>query len=110
MVPPPPPPPPPPPSGPLSAPSLLSPPADARFSRGTSIRFDWTDVSGAATYTLQIDDAQSFSAPLIVQQTTPTSQYVTSTLPARRMWFRARANDAAGAPGTWSASRRFEVR
>ena len=107
---PPPPPPPPPPSGPLPAPSLLSPPADARFSRGTSITFDWTDVSGAATYTVHIDDSESFSAPLIVQQTTTVSRYVTSTLPARRMWFRVRANDAAGAPGTWSASRRFEVR
>ena len=91
-------------SGPLPAPSLLSPPADARFSRGTSITFDWTDVTGAASYTIQIDDSQSFSAPLIVQQTTTASNYVTSTLPARRMWFRVRANSAAGAPGTWSAS------
>jgi hypothetical protein len=97
-------------TGLLAAPSLLSPAASARFRRGTSITFDWTDVSGAASYTIQIDDSQSFSAPLIVQQTTPTSQYATSTLPARRMWFRVRANSADSAAGTWSSSRRFEVR
>jgi hypothetical protein len=109
-APPPPPPPPPPPSGPLPAPSLVSPPNDARFSRGSTITFDWTDVTGAATYTLQIDDSSSFSAPLTRQQTTTASQYATNTLPARRMWFRVRANDSAGAPGAWSATRRFEVR
>jgi len=97
-------------SGPLPAPSLLSPSSDARFSRGTSITFDWTDVTGAASYTIQIDDSQSFSAPLIVQQAPTASNYVTNTLPARRMWFRVRANSAAGTPGTWSSSRRFEVR
>ena len=109
-APPPPPPPPPPPTGPLPAPSLVSPPNDARFSRGSTITFDWTDVAGAATYTLQIDDSSSFSAPLVRQQTTTVSQYATNTLPARRMWFRVRANDSAGAPGAWSATRRFEVR
>ena len=32
----------------LPAPSLVSPAADARFSPGASITFDWTDVSGAS--------------------------------------------------------------
>jgi hypothetical protein len=67
-------------------------------------------VAGAATYTIQIDDSSSFSAPLTAQQTTTVSQYATSTLPARRLWFRVRASDSAGAPGAWSSSRRFEVR
>ena len=97
-------------SGPLPAPSLLSPPNDARFLPGSTITFDWTDVAGAATYTIQIDDSETFSAPFVVQQTTTPSQYATNTLPTRRMWFRVRANDSAGAPGTWSSSRRFEVK
>ncbi len=96
--------------GPLPAPSLLSPPKDARFSPGSTITFDWTDVTGAASYTIQVDDAQNFNAPLTQQQTTTASQYATNTLPTRRMWFRVRANDAAGAPGAWSATRRFEVK
>jgi hypothetical protein len=92
------------------APTLVSPANDARFAPGTTITFDWSDVSGAASYTIQIDDSDSFSAPLIVNQTTTASQFTTSTLPTTRMWWRVRANDASGAPGNWSAVRRFEVK
>jgi hypothetical protein len=94
----------------LPAPSLISPGADARFSPGTSITFDWTDVSGAASYTIQIDDSDTFSAPLVVSQNTTVSQFTTSTLPTTRMWFRVRANSASGTPGNWSPARRFEVK
>ena len=94
----------------LPAPTLVSPAGNARFSPGQSITFDWSDVAGAATYTLQIDDSQSFSAPRIVDRTLGASQFTTSTLPTRRMWWRARANDGAGAPGSWSQVRRFEVK
>jgi hypothetical protein len=93
----------------LPAPSLLSPAADARFSPGASITFDWTDVSGAASYTIQIDNEESFASPLVNQNTT-TSQFTTSTLPTTRMWFRVRANSSSGTPGSWSSSRRFEVK
>jgi hypothetical protein len=99
----------PPSSDPLPAPSLISPAADARFSPGTSITFDWTDVSGAASYTIQIDDSDTFSSPLVNQSTT-ASQFTTNTLPTIRMWFRVRANSASGTPGSWSSARRFEVK
>jgi len=95
--------------GTLPAPSLLTPAAEARFTPGSNITFDWTDVTGAASYTIQIDDQDSFSSP-VVDQTVPTSQFSSSTLPTATMWFRARANEASGAPGAWSASRRFEVK
>jgi hypothetical protein len=94
----------------LPAPSLLSPAADARFAPGANILFDWPDVNGAASYTIQIDDSNSFPAPFIIEQTVTTSQFSTSTLPIKTMWFRVRANDSAGKPGTWSAIRRFEVK
>jgi hypothetical protein len=100
---------PPPSSSPLPAPSLLSPSADARFSPGTTITFDWTDVSGAAGYTIQIDDSDTFSSPLVDFDTT-ASQFTTNTLPATRMWFRVRAKSADGTLGSWSAARRFEVK
>jgi hypothetical protein len=96
-------------TGALPAPSLLSPAADARFSPGTNITFDWTDVSGAASYTIQIDDSDTFAAPLVSQNTT-VSQFTTNTLPTIRMWFRVRANSASGTPGNWSSARRFEVK
>jgi hypothetical protein len=97
-------------TSPLPAPSLISPAADARFSPGTSITFDWTDVSGAASYTIQIDNEESFASPQIVNQVTTVSQFTTSTLPTTRMWFRVRANSASGTPGSWSPIRRFEVK
>ncbi|HYV12213.1 MAG TPA: hypothetical protein VE980_15040, partial [Pyrinomonadaceae bacterium] len=100
---------PPPSTNPLPAPSLISPAADARFSPGTSITFDWTDVSGAASYTIQIDDSDTFSSP-IVNQTTTASQFTTNTLPTTRMWWRVRANSSSGTPGNWSSARRFEVK
>jgi hypothetical protein len=43
-------------TGALPAPSLLAPAADARFNAGQTIVFDWSDVSGAASYTIQVDD------------------------------------------------------
>jgi hypothetical protein len=67
-------------------------------------------VSGAANYTLQIDDQDSFPTPLIVGQTTAASQFSTNTLPTKKVWWRVRANDASGNPGNWSTVRRFEVK
>ena len=101
---------PPPSSGPLPAPSLVSPATDARFNPGASITFDWTDVSGAASYTIQIDNEESFATPQVVNQNTTASQFTTSTLPTTRMWWRVRANSASGTAGNWSSSRRFEVK
>jgi hypothetical protein len=92
----------------LPAPSLISPAADARFAPGTNIAFDWSDVAGASSYTIQIDDQDAFSSP-IVNQTVGTSQFSTNILPTTRMWWRARGN-SGGTLGNWSAARRFEIR
>jgi predicted phage tail protein len=100
----------PPPAGSLPAPAQASPAADAQFSPGQQIVFDWGDVGGAATYTIQIDDSSSFSAPLTVSSTVAFSQLTTSSLPTTRMWWRVRANDGSGAAGAWSGARRFEVK
>ena len=96
-------------TGTLAAPTLISPANDERFDAGQTITFDWSDVTGAATYTIQIDDQDTFPSPIINQTVTP-STYQTNTLPVTRMWFRVRANDASGTPGAWSAVRRFEIR
>jgi hypothetical protein len=93
----------------LPPPSLISPATDARFAPGTNINFDWSDVAGATSYTIQIDDRDTFPSPLIVNQNVATSQFSTSTLPTLTMWWRVRAN-SGGTPGSWSSARRFEVR
>ncbi len=96
-------------TGTLVAPSLISPSDDARFNAGQTITFDWSDVAGAATYIIQIDDQDTFPSPIVSQSVT-TSTYSTNTLPTTRMWWRVRAVDASGNPGAWSSSRRFELR
>jgi hypothetical protein len=88
---------------------LISPAADVRFAPGTNIAFDWSDVAGAVSYTIQIDDRDTFPLPLIVDQTVTTSQFSTNTLPTLTMWWRVRANGIGG-PGQWSATRRFEIK
>lgn len=98
------------PSASLAAPSQISPGVDARFAPGTNITFDWTDVSGAASYTLQVSDQNSFPSPLIVNQTVTASQFATSALPVKTMWWRVRANSSSGNSSNWSAARRFEVK
>ena len=95
-------------TGPLPAPTMVSPSNDARFTPGQTIVFDWSNVAGAASYIIQIDDQESFSSP--INQSVSTSTHSTSTLPTTRMWWRVRAVDAAGTPGAWSSSRRFEVK
>jgi hypothetical protein len=76
---------------------------------GQNIVVDWTDVPGAAGYTIVIDDQDTFSSPTVLSTVT-TSTFSTNALPASRMWFRVRAVDAAGTAGAWSGSRRIEVR
>jgi hypothetical protein len=100
----------PPPTTTLPAPSQITPAADARFLPGTNVTFDWSDVTGAASYTIQVSDSTSFPSPLIVGQTVTASQFSTSTLPTKTMWWRVRANNSSGAPGAWSSARRFEVK
>ena len=96
--------------GTLPAPTLVSPANDARFSAGQTINFDWSDVAGAASYTIEIDDSSTIAAPLVTTQTVTASQVSISGLPTRRMWWRVRANNASGVGGTWSTVRRFELR
>ncbi len=95
-------------SGPLPAPSLVSPATNARVS--STVTFDWSDVAGAASYVIEVDSSSTIAAPLVFTQTVTASQATASALPRQRLWWRVRAIDAAGNPGAWSAVRRFEVR
>ncbi|HEY2952083.1 MAG TPA: hypothetical protein VGK40_05850, partial [Verrucomicrobiae bacterium] len=88
-------------------PSLLSPGVDATVSQPAT--FDWSDVSGATSYTIQIANNDTFTAPLAVNQTVTVSQFTTASLPATRLWWRVRAINSAGVAGPFSASRRFQA-
>jgi hypothetical protein len=99
-----------PPSTGLSAPTLLAPSADQRFTPGTNITFDWSDVTGAASYEVQIDDKDTFPSPLTLDQRVTASQLSTAALPTRTLFWRVRAVSSTGVAGGWSTVRRFELK
>lgn len=69
--------------------------------------FDWTNVTGATSYTLQIATNSTFSVPLVNLNMTPSAYQLTSDLPANTLLFwRVRANSVFG-PGLWSRTRHF---
>jgi hypothetical protein len=88
-----------------AAPTLLSPAQDATPAQ--PVAFDWTDVSAATSYRIQIDDSNNFSTPLVVDQIVTASQFTASTLAVRQHWWRVRGVNSAGTAGPWSSVRRF---
>jgi hypothetical protein len=46
------------------------------------VAFDWTDVTAASSYRIQIDNSNDFSAPLVVDRIVTPSQFTGSTLNA----------------------------
>jgi hypothetical protein len=88
-----------------SAPSLLSPAPDATPPQ--PIAFDWTDVSAATSYRIQIDDGSDFANPLIDRLVTPSQFTAPFFLNIRRHWWRVRGINAIGTAGPWSSVRRF---
>ncbi len=85
------------------APTLLAPASGSSPSQ--PITFDWSDVSGAASYQIQIDDTNTFAAPLVRNVTVSASQYVANGLSTALQFWRVRAMNTAGAAGAWSAVR-----
>ena len=90
-------PPQPPPPPPPAAPALVSP-ADGAVA-AQPVTFDWSDVAGAVSYTIQVDEISQFGAPLILSASTTASQFTTSSLPDGNWFWRVRAVNSAGTPG-----------
>ena len=71
------------------------------------VTFDWNDVTAAASYQIQIDDASTFTAPVVVDQTVTPSQFTTGGFANVLHSWRVRGINSAGTAGPWSAVRRF---
>jgi hypothetical protein len=90
-----------------AAPPLVSP-ADAATGVAQPATLDWSDVSGATSYEVQVDNTSTISAPFVANPTTTTSQATLAAgLPAQTLWWRVRARNSAGVVGPFSAVRRF---
>jgi hypothetical protein len=96
-------------SGSLGAPTLQGPANDARFNSGQTINFDWSDVTAAASYVIEIDDSSAFTAPLTLSRSVSVSQFSSNALPVARMYWRVRGVDSNGNSGPRSAVRQIRV-
>jgi len=88
-----------------AAPTLVSPAGGATPLQ--PVAFDWSDVAGAVSYEIQIDDTSTIAAPFIADQFVTVSQTAIGGLPAKRLWWRVRAQNSAGVFGPFSATRSF---
>ena len=88
-----------------AAPALLSP-IDGD-TPPQPITFDWSDVAGAASYTIQIANTIAFSAPLVRNVSVTSSIYATTSLATTTQFWRVRGVNSAGTAGPWSAVRSF---
>jgi hypothetical protein len=88
-----------------AAPSLISPVDGAIVTQPVTL--DWSNVTNATMYEVQVDNSSSIGSPFIVSATVTASQVTLSGLPAQRLWWRVRARNAAGVFGPFSSVRRF---
>ncbi len=88
-----------------AAPALVFPAATATVAQ--PVAFDWSDVPNAVSYEIQIDNTSTIAAPFITSQAVNISQVTIGSLPSQRLWWRVRAQNAAGVFGLFSAARRF---
>ncbi len=92
-------------TAPSSAPSLSSP-TNGSSTYDATPDFDWSSVSGATSYDIQVDNNSNFTSPEI-DTTTSSSDYTPgSSLSPDTYYWRVRASNSCG-DGPWSDS--FEV-
>ncbi|MFC1926574.1 hypothetical protein ACFLWV_02360 [Chloroflexota bacterium] len=94
-------------------PTLLAP-ADEALTNDTTPAFDWEGVvePNGVSYTLMIDDSDTFATPVRTQLGLATSDYtltVGEALPDGTYYWRVEAVDDFGNPGGWSAVWSFTV-
>lgn len=73
------------------------------------VTFRWTEVPGAAGYIIQVAGDEGFAAPLLVDDTVVNPEFEVGLPVSGPLWWRVRALGEAGAPGPWSAVRRFGI-
>jgi peroxiredoxin len=94
----------------LPAPAPKLPSEGASVVHDSPIEFEWSEVMGAASYTIEVGGDGDFSGPLDASRTVPASRLTITPLPPGGLWWRVCANDSSGAPGRWSAPRLLRVR
>jgi len=87
--------------GPLPHVTVLQPENDADTPI-EDVMFDWDPVPGAVTYDLQVDDDDSFSAPIDTKVVRGTRYSPTVTYDNDQYWWRVRARNIFGEAQEWT--------
>ncbi len=90
-----------------NAPSLVSP-SNGATGLSQPVNLDWSNVSGATLYQVQVDDNASFGSPEINAQPVSSSYGASGLDEQTTYYWRARAYNSCGW-GTWSLIRIFTV-
>ena len=93
----------------LPAPSQTVPAENAAVTFNGPIEFAWSEVMGAASYTIEVACGGGSTGLLAASRTVPASRLTITPLPRGTLCWRVRANDSSGAPGAWSAARPLRV-
>ena len=85
-----------------SAPNLLAPKHGSATGDNRPL-FEWSSVSGAGSYTLQVDDSDDFSGPVVDESGLSATGYTPSDALNDGLYcWRVRGCDDFGNPGEWS--------
>ncbi|MEX2237495.1 MAG: Ig-like domain-containing protein [Dehalococcoidia bacterium] len=91
-----------------AAPSLDSP-AEGAGTNDPTPNLDWSDVAGAATYDVLVDDNADFSSPEVHESGLGSSAFTTASLLDGSYNWKVRARDVAGNIGPFSSVGTFTV-
>jgi len=88
-------------------PRLIAPAANARVPYG--IEFTWSRALAAQAYTIQVAEDETFTNPLLVDDTAEARSYSVDLCVPGPVWWRVRGMGAGNAPGPWSETRKLEI-
>lgn len=92
-----------------SAPTLLSP-SNGITTNDNTPAFDWSDVSGASMYELEVDNSSTFSSPEVNQTSLSSFVYTSTYSLSNGTWYwRVRAKDSQGNWSGWSSAWYFLI-
>ncbi len=89
-------------------PTLLAPVSGAVLNMSQP-ELDWSDVTDAAYYELQIDNSSTFSSPEVFTTITASTYTATMPLPNDKYYWRVRTYDPAGNKSSWTSARSFTL-
>lgn len=87
---------------------VLSAPATGALITDNTPTLSWGPVIGAADYEVQIDNSDTFKSPEQIMTATD-ALVIPAPLPDGKWYWRVRARNSVGAPGTWSVKWYFTI-